>query len=737
MASAQPSTASDKMQALAPLWIGTQYYRAPTPTPDEWDRDLKAIAAGGLNGVQLRLQWRWVERIRDEFVFDDHDELLKLCKRHGLQVIVKFICETAPDYVFHELDGTRLDFHGRPLLPESNGSMYVGGWQPDFNNDEVMHRAMNFVNRCVSRYRKESHVVAWHLWNEPRSRPRNDMAGPRGLKRFRAWQQNQFKAMVNYNKRAGKAWSSFDAITLADAPCEHLEWFQWRKFCAKRVAENLQLIRKAVLGADTSRPCICHSGYNLVMQDPLSDITDDLANARAAERYGTSLVNFAGDCPSFFSLEGPASVAGSDTRDNMYITSMQCDWMRAATAPKKFWLNEIYGNSWHGSLPDLVPADLRWWMLDGIARGADGLLFWQFREERLSNETGCSGLVRVNGESTGRWEEVVRVAGQLEKVKPFLAGYAPKPAQVAIHHSADTDLLSSIADRQSWHFTANSCHYLYKAVLKELYNNFYRKGVPVDFTHDGMIGHGAAPDPAATPLWFVPDLRFVSPEMEAAFRSYVQGGGVLVAGPGLAERSPNLWWNSDQPTPDLIDLFGARQVSFPKMGTCNAKPCDRTSWMFYYRENRYAELRLEPAGGAVAVLEGRADGRNFTLGTVKEYKIAGAKRGRPKVGKAVLLGVYPGLEHDSSCMTWLLREVAEIKLAGSWPWHIEGAVQQGPAAVQGQRGRLSFHFNLGERPKKIHHSDDAVLLIPPGKNPEGWEFTNQPGETAVVWTPEK
>lgn len=741
MALSAPTSESEKMQRLAPLWIGTQYYRAPTPTPDEWAADLKAIAEGGMDGVQLRLQWRWVERIRDEFFFDDHDELVKLCKRFGLTVIVKFICETAPDYIFHDLSGTRVDFHNRPLLPVSNGSMYVGGWYPDFSNPEVMHRAMNFVGRCVSRYKKEEHIVAWHLWNEPRSRPRTDMAGPHGLKLFRAWLQDRYKSIENFNQVFGKAWASFEAIALGDEACEHVEWFLWRKFCARRVADHLQKTRQAVLAADTSRPCLCHSGYNSAMQDPLSDISDDIANARAAERYGTSLVNFSGDCPDFSRLEGPASVGDPEQRRNMYITSLQCDWMRAMAAPKKFWLNEIYGNSWHGSLPDLDPQDLRWWMLDGVARGADGLLFWQYREERLANEVGCSGLVRVNGESTDRWEMVTKTVEYFKKLKPFLAAYRPAPAKIAIHHSPDTDLISAIADRPAQSFSSNTCHYLYKEVLKGIYSQFYNHGIQVDFTHDGEVGHGAGPDPVATPFWIVPDLRLVTPEMEAAFRTYVLAGGNLIAGPGLGERAPSLWLHGTIPTPNLVDLFGATQVGFPKATRVRMTPSDRNNWLFEMGYPRWAELRLVPNGGAREVLKGSIGKRQFTTGTCKEYPVQAGKRGKNKgpgsVGRAVLLGFYPGIDFELEVMFWLFREVLDTKLGGSWPWQIDGEVQKGPASVGGGRGRVSFHFSLGEKPTKIPHSDDAVLLVPPGKNPEGWKFSNQPGETAVVWTPEK
>ena len=52
---------------------GTQYYRAPTPLPDEWDVDLRNMTGAGLETIQLRIQWRWNEPIEGRYVFDDID----------------------------------------------------------------------------------------------------------------------------------------------------------------------------------------------------------------------------------------------------------------------------------------------------------------------------------------------------------------------------------------------------------------------------------------------------------------------------------------------------------------------------------------------------------------------------------------------------------------------------------------------------------------------------------------
>lgn len=106
---------------------GTQYHRAPTPLPDEWEHDLQEIAKTGYTHIQLRLQWRWHERLKDEYTWDDLDRLFDLAHQNGLRVVLKPMLETAPDWVFSDLGGTRIGFHGVPISPIALGSFYVVG----------------------------------------------------------------------------------------------------------------------------------------------------------------------------------------------------------------------------------------------------------------------------------------------------------------------------------------------------------------------------------------------------------------------------------------------------------------------------------------------------------------------------------------------------------------------------------------------------------------------------------
>ena len=66
-----------------------QYYRQPTPLPEEWERDLKHIKRLGFTGVQLRPQWAWHEPKEGSFRWDDIDTLMALTAESGLKVLFK------------------------------------------------------------------------------------------------------------------------------------------------------------------------------------------------------------------------------------------------------------------------------------------------------------------------------------------------------------------------------------------------------------------------------------------------------------------------------------------------------------------------------------------------------------------------------------------------------------------------------------------------------------------------
>ena len=76
--------------------LGFQYYRAPTPAPSEWEKDLSRLASDGYDTVKLWLQWRWNEPEEGVYDFSDIDELMRLCVKYKLKAVLNLILDVTP-----------------------------------------------------------------------------------------------------------------------------------------------------------------------------------------------------------------------------------------------------------------------------------------------------------------------------------------------------------------------------------------------------------------------------------------------------------------------------------------------------------------------------------------------------------------------------------------------------------------------------------------------------------------
>ena len=75
---------------------GTQYYRSPTPLPEEWEGDISNLADYSLDAFQIRINWRWNERVEGVYDFSDVDELEQrgeICAGFDDEIFLEFKLE--------------------------------------------------------------------------------------------------------------------------------------------------------------------------------------------------------------------------------------------------------------------------------------------------------------------------------------------------------------------------------------------------------------------------------------------------------------------------------------------------------------------------------------------------------------------------------------------------------------------------------------------------------------------
>lgn len=537
---------------------GTQYYRAPTPLPSEWENDLKDMDKTGIDTIQLRIQWRWNEPAEGRYEFEDIDELFRIAEKYDKKVIIKFMMETAPDYIFHKYGGTRVDMHGIPLSPGGHGAFYVGGWWPCFENPDVMRKALDFVDVFAKRYKDKKNLILWNIWNEPRTRPIGDCACEHSRKAYRKWLESSYGTIEKLNNLFGKKWEGFETVNPPGMPHDYAELFLWRKWAMHAVSERLDKMYKAVKAIDSSRPVMTHVGGCSVIQDAAGDGSDDVTNSSKVDFYGTSL---------------PTANDFQNIQEECW-PFMICDWLRSVS--EYYWVYELYPD-WGDWNKPVKMEDYELKVLGSLACGAKGLLYWQYRAERLGNENNLSGLVNIDGS----FKKISIRSGEIRKFidenEEFLVEAEVKHDGIGILYSQDSDLMSRIENtgRELNDFSMTCDYpYFYKKSLMGAYSLFRELGYTTNFIDSRNIAKSLKD----IKVLYIPEAFIITEETFKAIRDFAANGGYVIAEEGIGLRQENTWLNPTWPRKDIADFFGVtieERISTRRGAKATLELCDK------------------------------------------------------------------------------------------------------------------------------------------------------------------
>jgi len=519
---------------------GTQYYRAPTPLPEEWEEDISRFEELGINAFQIRAQWRKNEPSEGNYCFEDIDRLFDLAKKYNRKVIFKFMLETAPQYIFYKYDGERRDFKGVPIRAGSHGAYYVGGWWPCFDNPYVRERATLFIEECVKRYRDREELLCWNAWNEPRSRPVEDCGCKHSLEKFRQWLKEEYGTIEKFNDFFGVSEESFETIAAPGLAQGYWDLFLFRKWRGTKAIEDLiGWMSSTIKKHDPNHPVMCHIGLSSFGQASLNDVSDDRSIAKTVDFYGSSYY-------------APHNIL---THKDEIFCGMNPDYLRSID--RDFVIHEFYPDWGEWTQPVSVE-DLRYKLWTVISRGARGITFWQFRAERVGNENNLAGLTGMDGRFNERTIEAGRIGKIIESNHEIFHSMEVPKADVAILFDFDSSLISRVEDISPvlWSFSdsPDALRYYFQA-SKGMYELFFDMSVPVDYMDTRDMSKATD-----YKVIYLPYMSMVKPEVKARLEEFVRAGGILIADEGFGLRQQNTWLNPISPDKSLQSLTPARWV---------------------------------------------------------------------------------------------------------------------------------------------------------------------------------
>jgi len=489
--------------------LGVQYYRAPFPNERYWEDDFARIRESGLNTVQLWVLWSWVEARPGEFQFDDYDRLVELAEKNALGVILSTIAEVQPCWIHREVpDSEMIDHLGRKVVSSNRCECHFG-ITPGGCTDHpgVRERMSAFLRTVVERYRTSPVLRGWDAWNELRWNVHSDglvCFCPHTLRAFRDWLSDRYGGLDGLNRAWIRRYGSWDEVMpgkLSDRP--YTEMMAFEHFLTWRANQHAKARYETMKALDPNHPITVHAGVPSPMH---GGGENNHAVNRGNDWFFADDLDGVG-CSSF------PKWGGLDDAD----FGMRVECVKSAARDKLVWLSEVQGGrsavgfDIHAAVD---AASQQRWIWNGLACGADTILFWCWRDEVFGRESAGFGLAGNDGLAGERLEAMRFTGALLDNYRDLVANYRPARPEVGILFSPQSYYLTWAQER-----TAGRAVQALRGYARAL----VRKSIPCAIVEEE---HLDALD--GLRLLFLPRTIVVDDATVARLKDFVHAGGTLV-----------------------------------------------------------------------------------------------------------------------------------------------------------------------------------------------------------------
>jgi beta-galactosidase len=490
--------------------LGVQYYRPPFPNSRHWEDDFRRVADSGLNTVQLWVLWSWVEAAPGRWQFDDYDCLVELAGKRGLGVILSTIAEVQPLWIHREVPGSELvNAAGHKVVSVSRNECHFGITPGGcWDHPGVWDRMAEFLRQTVTRYRSAPNLRGWDAWNELRWNVHAEALVcycDWSLLEFRKWLDEKYGGLEGLNaawlRRYGQ-WDEVQPGRLVGRPFTEMMAFE--HFITAKCDRHARRRYEVIKGLDPQRPVTVHAATPCPLHggggyDQAINRGNDWFFADALDGVGCS------SFPHWFHMD-----------DADFGLRVEC--VKSAARDKLVWLSEVQGGrASHGNQvhrPVDAPSQQRW-IWNGLACGADTILFWCWRDEVFCSEAGGFGLIGADGLADQRLAAMKDTAAVLHQHEQTLSAYRPARPEVGVLFSPQTYY-------QNWALEGNAGRS--QRALEGYCRALVRGSIPymlVEERHLDVLD--------GLKVLFLPRTHVVDDDTAAVLERFVRAGGTLVA----------------------------------------------------------------------------------------------------------------------------------------------------------------------------------------------------------------
>ncbi len=521
------------------MTTGVYYYPEAWPE-NQWERDMKNIAALGFEYVHMgEFAWAFMEPTEGNYQWAWLDKNIALAEKNGMKVLLctpspcppAWLLEKYPDVAMVNDYGTRL-VHGT----RTHGS---------FSSQKYRELVAGIVTQLAKRYGKDKRVIGWQLDNEPSHYGKYEF-GQEAQENFRLWLQKKHGTIDALNKAWGNAfWSqnynSFAQIRIPNprelvhgwnphAILDHQRFFADE--CAAFLSAQNETLRKFIAPEQfvTTNFMSFHPPTDPRRNKDLDFITYTMYPVHGGTPKGEIGFRLGDPYKIAWANDFYRSISGNT--GIMEIQPGQVNWGETNTQP--------------------LPGAVRMWLFNALMGGCDLACTYRYRQPLFGSEQYHYGIVGTDGVTPSQGGlEFKQVMAEVKQLRKDWKD-SKMPADMAARKVGFLYNLDNVYETSNqkqtgqWDFQRHMLNYY--GALKQL-------TCPVDFLDEDF-------NFKQYPIVIAPAYQLLDAGLVSKWTDYVQNGGHLVLScrTGQKNRMGHLWEGPYQMP--ILNLIGAKIPMF-------------------------------------------------------------------------------------------------------------------------------------------------------------------------------
>ncbi len=577
----------------------------PEQWPEQtWLEDVRLMQEAGVNLVSLGIfSWAKIEPHPGVFEFGWLDRLMDLLHEHGVSVNLATPTASPPPWM--------IKLHPEMLPVTSDGITLWHGSRRHYcpHNPDYHSYAVRIARSLAEHYKNHPALTMWHVDNEYGCHV-SECYCQNSAKAFRDWLKQRYGTLEKLNFSWGTAfWSQL-----------YYDWDEIQPPLRTPAFKNpTQQLDWARFSSDSWLHCFEEQ------KNILKEVTPEIP-------VTTNFMSFFKGV-DYFKFAKSEDVISNDSYpdtsqlDWMVQTALACDLIRSLGNGASWVLMEQAPSqvNWRQRNAIKRPGIMRLGSMQAVARGANGILFFQWRQSRAGAEKHHSGMLPHIGTDSRTWREVKAVGNELPRLNELLSSTVE--SDVAI-----------LMDWNNWWALELDCKpsndlKLIPNILA-LYKQLYERNISVDIVHPDS-------DVSRYRLVIAPNLYLISDSGTKNLNSYVENGGSVLMSyfSGIVDENEHIRLGGyPEPFRDMLGLVVEEFVPYPvgvsnSVKTKDEKQFNNTFWADV--------LHLK---GAESLADYRSD-----------YYAGSPAITKHRFGKGLVY--YVGTELESAGIGWLIDKI--------------------------------------------------------------------------------